>query len=248
MKEVNVIGTMQLLAACQKAHVRHQAGGEVVDHRVRRLAEGPGPVHRGHGAGVAAALGLRQGLGRGRGLRARLRPPPARRGSRCCGSPTSSGPGCRRRCRRTSSCRSSRPCSASTRACSSCHEDDGLEVLRLRDRAGPPGHVQRRRRRGHAAVAGDPPRRQADPAAAGTAGVLGRRPRPAGPAGRLLARAAALPHLRPRGRHHPDAQRAGVLAAVQHDGHVRRLREAPARPAGVAGERREGRAGGRWTR
>ena len=47
MKEINVIGTMQLLAACQKAPQRAQAGGEVVDRRLRLLAAGPGDVHRG---------------------------------------------------------------------------------------------------------------------------------------------------------------------------------------------------------
>ncbi len=50
MKEINVIGTMQLLAACQKASGVAQAGGEVVDHCVRRGSARSGDVHRGDGA------------------------------------------------------------------------------------------------------------------------------------------------------------------------------------------------------
>ena len=38
MKEINVIGTMQLLAACQRAASVQAAGGEVLGHRLRRLA------------------------------------------------------------------------------------------------------------------------------------------------------------------------------------------------------------------
>ena len=50
MKEHNVIGTMQLLAACQRAPglerlvVKSSAGG------LRLLEPRPGDVHRGHGA------------------------------------------------------------------------------------------------------------------------------------------------------------------------------------------------------
>ena len=92
MKEMNVIGTMQLLAACQKApSVRRMVlkcttavyGSSprdpalfTEDDDARRTL----PVRR-----------LRQGRRRDRGLRARVRPPPARRRrSPCCGSPTSS--------------------------------------------------------------------------------------------------------------------------------------------------------------
>ena len=61
MKEINVIGTMQLLAACQKAPgVRKLVVKSSIDG-LRRVAAGPGDVHRGHGARRAAALRLRQG-------------------------------------------------------------------------------------------------------------------------------------------------------------------------------------------
>ena len=79
MKEINVIGTMQLLAACQKAPSVQQAGREVDDRGLRLVRPRPGAVHREHGAARAAALRLRQGLRRGRGLRPRVRPPPPRR-------------------------------------------------------------------------------------------------------------------------------------------------------------------------
>ena len=42
MKEINVIGTMQLLAACQRAASVQAARGEVVGDGLRRLGEGPG--------------------------------------------------------------------------------------------------------------------------------------------------------------------------------------------------------------
>ena len=79
MKEINVIGTMQLLAACQKAPGVAQARGEVLHHGVRRLGARPGDVHRGHAGQAAAARRLRQGLRRGRGLRTRLRAAPSGR-------------------------------------------------------------------------------------------------------------------------------------------------------------------------
>ena len=48
MKELNVIGTMQLLAACQKAPGRAPPRREVDLHRLRRQQPRPGDVHRGH--------------------------------------------------------------------------------------------------------------------------------------------------------------------------------------------------------
>ena len=54
MKELNVIGTMQLLAACQKAPSAAAPGREVDDHGVRRQQPRPGDVHRGHGAAPRA--------------------------------------------------------------------------------------------------------------------------------------------------------------------------------------------------
>ena len=79
MKEVNVIGTMQLLAACQKAESVQRLVVKSSSTVYGASPQGPGDVHRGHGAQAAAAVGVRQGLRRGRGLRARLLPPPPRR-------------------------------------------------------------------------------------------------------------------------------------------------------------------------
>ena len=79
MKELNVIGTMQLLAACQKAPAAAARRRQVLDHDVRRQQPGPRHVHRGHGRQAAADVRLRQGRPRDRGLRARVRPSPARR-------------------------------------------------------------------------------------------------------------------------------------------------------------------------
>ena len=115
-----------------------------------------------------------------------------------------------------------------------------------RDRAGPPGDVQRRRRRGHAAVAGDPPA-----AASRSCGCRHRWcPRSA-----ASCRRARLVDFSPEqlrfltyGRG-VDTTRMrselGFSPQFSTMASVRRLREAPARPAGVAGERREGRAGRR---
>ena len=61
MKELNVIGTMQLLAACQKGRVAAHAGREVVDHRLRREQPRPRDVHRGHAAARRAPHRLREG-------------------------------------------------------------------------------------------------------------------------------------------------------------------------------------------
>ena len=61
-----------------------------------------------------------------------------------------------------------------------------------------------------------------------------------GPSGRLLARAARLPDLRPRGRHHPDAQDARLRTVLHHRRGVRRLRRLPHpdRRSVAAGDRR----------
>ena len=80
MKEMNVIGTMQLLAACQKAPTRAAARAEVDHRRLRRQPRATRPLFteamRPEGRPVGR---LRQGRRRDRGLRARLRPPPSRR-------------------------------------------------------------------------------------------------------------------------------------------------------------------------
>ena len=161
-----------------------QARREVLDDGLRRLAQGPGDVHRGHGAASALPRsGLRQGLRRGRGLRPRLRPPPPRRrGHRRCASPTASGPACRHAAvgllRAAGGPDGAR---ASTRGCSSSTRTTCLEALRRATVERPPGHVQRRRRRRDPALAGGPPGRPADAAAArSTLVALVGRPGPAG--------------------------------------------------------------------
>ena len=77
-KEINVIGTMQLLAACQKAPSIRRLVVEVLRRGLRVEPARPGDVHRGHGPQGAAARRVRQGLGRGRGLRPGLLASPAR--------------------------------------------------------------------------------------------------------------------------------------------------------------------------
>ena len=80
MKEINVIGTMQLLAACQKAPGVARLVVKSSTHGLRPVQPRPGDVHRGHGAaGGCRGPGFAKDVRRGRGLRARLRPPPSRR-------------------------------------------------------------------------------------------------------------------------------------------------------------------------
>ena len=121
MKEMNVIGTMQLLAACQKSASVRQLVVKSSTAVYGSSLPGPGAVHRGDGAAVAAPLRVREGRRRDRGLRARLRPPPPRRLGRRApvhrrdragrGQPAAALP---------ARCRWCRPCSASTRGCSCC--------------------------------------------------------------------------------------------------------------------------------
>ena len=160
MKEINVIGTMQLLAACQKApSVRKlvvKSSTSVYGSSPRDPAmftediepQAPGPLR------------LRQGLGRGRGLRPRLRPPPSRRrSSPRCGSPTSSGPTVRTALTSYFSLPVVPTVLGFDPRLQFVHEHDGLEALVARDDRRLPGHVQRRRRRRADAVAGDPAHR-----------------------------------------------------------------------------------------
>ena len=80
MKELNVIGTMQLLAACQQSPDLGALRAEVEHHRLRFVESRPGDVLRGHGLRVCVgAVGFVKDLDGGRELRAWLRPPPARR-------------------------------------------------------------------------------------------------------------------------------------------------------------------------
>ena len=227
MKEVNVIGTMQLLAACQKAADGAQARRQVVLDGLRRLAQGPGAVHRGHGAARAAALRLRQGLRRGRGLRPRVLPPPPRR-------------------RRHDAAvrelpRPQRPTPLLGRT-SSCPSIPTRARLRPADAVRPRGRRSSRcsgcaRSSDHPGtynVAGDGVlllsqaarrARQADAAPAALravqlAGGLGA----ATSADRLLAGAAVVPDVRPGRRHDPAARARRVRPRVLDGGDVRRLR------------------------
>ena len=79
MKEMNVIGTMQLLAACQKAPSGAAGRAEVHHRRLRLQLARPGPVRRGDDAEGLPVGRLRQGRRRDRGVPARVRPPPSRR-------------------------------------------------------------------------------------------------------------------------------------------------------------------------
>ena len=54
IKEINVIGTMQLLAACQQAPGLERLVVQVLGRGLRLVEPRPGDVHRGHGAQAAA--------------------------------------------------------------------------------------------------------------------------------------------------------------------------------------------------
>ena len=76
MKEINVIGTMQLLAACQKAPSVRKLVVKSSTAVYGSSPQDPAMFTEDLEPNAMAAQRLRQGLGRGRGLRARLRPPP----------------------------------------------------------------------------------------------------------------------------------------------------------------------------
>ena len=102
------------------------------------------------------------------------------------------------------------------------HEDDAIESLVLATTGdGHRGRQHRRRGRRHGAPGGVDRRSPRGVAAAVGRRVRGR-PRPPDGPGRLLARPDVVPRLRPRPRHHADAQRARVRAA-------RSARAAPSR-------------------
>ena len=114
------------------------------------------------------------------------------------------------------------------------HESDLEPRAAARRPLRHPRHLQRRRRRHRDAVAGRAP----PPARDASAARLRRRPARVGAApgaaGRLLARAAHLLDLRSRHRHDADAHRARVRARLLHGRGVRRLRVLHARDlAGV---------------
>ena len=95
MKEHNVIGTMQLLAACQKAPGLERLVVKSSSAVYGSSSRDPAMFTEDMGAKRLPRSGYAKDVARGRGLRPRLRPPPSRRrASRCCAPPT---PSARRR-------------------------------------------------------------------------------------------------------------------------------------------------------
>ena len=72
MKETNVIGTMQLLSACQRSETVRPAGGEVDDGNLRLRSARPGRLHRDHDGQAGQRSRVRAGRGRDGELRARV--------------------------------------------------------------------------------------------------------------------------------------------------------------------------------
>ena len=130
MKELNVIGTMQLLAACQRAAsqrvvLKSTTAVYGASRATRRCS--PRPCRPG-----GCPRRLREGQRGHRGLRALLRPPASRhRRHACCASPTSSGRGSTRCSPASSGCPSSPRRWATTRACSCCTRTTPSTCLRL---------------------------------------------------------------------------------------------------------------------
>ena len=248
MKEINVIGTMQLLAACQKAPTVRKLVVKSSTAVYGSSPRDPAMFTEDMEPSALPRTGLRQGLRRGRGLRPRLRPaPPRRRASRTLRFANfhrpagrhaadalllAAGGADRARLRPAAAVRATRTTL--------------LEALRARDRSSDaPGTFN---------VAGDgvlmlspghPPRRAARRVPLPRSRSHGRaalaRPR----ARRLLRRAGRLPHLRPGRRHQPDARRARLRAALHHRGGVRdfasRARTGPAELRAHRGRRGGGR-------
>ena len=98
MKEHNVIGTMQLLGACQRSATVRRVVVRSTTAVYGSSPHDPAVFTEDTEPHDGAQPRLRQGRRRGRGLRARLRAAPPRRDAcRCCGSPTSWGPASTRR-------------------------------------------------------------------------------------------------------------------------------------------------------
>ena len=79
MKELNVIGTMQLLAACQKAPGLRNLVVKSTTTVYGASSRDPAMFTEDMEPRRLPRVGLRQGRRRGRGLRARVRPAPSRR-------------------------------------------------------------------------------------------------------------------------------------------------------------------------
>ena len=232
MKELNVIGTMQLLAACQRApSVRRFVLKSTSAVYGASLAR-PRRVHRGRCRPRAVPVRrLRQGQPRHRGLRPRLRAGAVPTStSRRCGSPTSSVRGSTPCSPASSACRSCRPRSATTPGCSCCTRTTPWRCSPARRPATSPA-----RSTSAARARCCSPRPSAGSAASRcrcpTPGAgLGRPAVPPLRLRRLLARADALPQLRPRRRHHGAARGVRLHPALHDGGRVGRLR-----PHGAAG-------------
>ena len=224
MKELNVMGTMQLLAACQKAPNVEQVVVKSTTTVYGASSRDPAMFTEEMGPKRAPLLGLRQGRLRGRGLRPRLRAAPARR----------RGDDDPRRERDRSAREqpddqllpaAGRPAGAGLRPAPAV-PPRGRPARRAQARGQRrhARHLQRRRPRHADALPGGPSPGQA---VGRPPGGRGRPPRldPApGPDGGLLARADRLPDLRSRGGHHADAHRARLRAALHHRIGLRRLR------------------------
>jgi UDP-glucose 4-epimerase len=137
MKEINVIGTMQLLAACQKAPSMRKLAGEVDDRRLRLEPARPRAVHRGARAAALPRAGYAKDASRSR-LRPRLRPPPARRDAVAAALHQLHRPDHRTPADALLSLPVGADRARLRPAAAMCHESDGIEVLR-RDARGPPG-------------------------------------------------------------------------------------------------------------
>ena len=148
MKEINVIGTMQLLAACQKAPTHAQARREVDDRGLRLVARAtrrcsPRTSSRARcrKSGYAKDAVEVEGYVRGFGRR---RPDVTLTLLRFTNF---IGPAIDTPLTRYFSLPVVPTVLGFDPRLQLCHEDDGIEVLRRCDRRGPPGHLQRRRRR-----------------------------------------------------------------------------------------------------
>ena len=121
MKEINVIGTMQLLAACQKAPSVRKLVVKSSTAVYGSSPQDPAMFTEDLEPNAMARTGLRQGLRRGRGLRARVRPPPpGRRGDHPAVRQLRRPEGAHAADVVLLAAGRARPCSASTRGCSSC--------------------------------------------------------------------------------------------------------------------------------
>ena len=121
------------------------------------------------------------------------------------------------------------------------HEDDLMRVLTPRGHARGPRHLQRRGRRAADPRPGRTPARHAVRRDAPLRRRPPRRDDAPGPPVGLLARAAGVPDLRSGCGHHPDAHRARLRAVVHDRRGLRRLLPLGRRPRPNASRRGAGR-------